>query len=310
MAEIIPTYELRLNSACPSISKQKVIHFLQEQGENSIVEGCIDNLDLDPCYSDSSLEDPFDVYGGDALPVSLFKFSRFELENLMERVKREFGSGIKSELIEHDTLAWQEGWKASFKPIFESGFVVFPPWEEPVLRSSDKTICIDPGMAFGTGQHETTRLSLRGIAQVSKQFGTTLASRSALDVGTGSGVLVIALAKSGFGDLTASDIDPDALIAARKNFEVNDVRARLFRGSVKQGEGTQTYSLVVANILGPILQKLFSDLVEAVSERGFLLLSGILIDELDEFKASAEKHGLSLVSREVMNGWGMLLFEK
>ena len=205
------------------------------------------------------------------------------------------------------TSDWQEGWKDSFQPIMTSRYYVHPPWDKPDAgQAGDRLpVEIDPGMAFGTGQHATTRLCLEALATVSAS------GRTLLDVGTGSGILAIAAALSGFDPVLGTDIDADALLSAGTNSRRNGVAEQITfqRGSVP---ADQQADVVVANILAVVIRPLLPELAQAVSPGGHLILSGLLEAEAAELQGLAEKLPVSLrlESCTGLDEWACLHFRR
>jgi ribosomal protein L11 methyltransferase len=177
---------------------------------------------------------------------------------------------------------WANSWKEYFKP-FRVGerLVVKPTWEVYEVRDGDLILEIDPGMAFGTGSHETTKLCLEameGIFGRSGEFAglTYLAPASCLDVGTGSGILGIGALKLGISSVVGIDIDPEAVKVAAENAALNGVADRMTVSTTPLERVAGTFPLVVANILAEDLARMASLLEERVAPGGFLILSGIL----------------------------------
>jgi ribosomal protein L11 methyltransferase len=168
---------------------------------------------------------------------------------------------------------WLSEWKKDWQPVEVGRFIIAPPWSEVATSAGQIVIRIEPGMAFGTGTHETTRLCLQAIE---KYFQ----SGSFLDVGTGTGILAIAAAKM-FSDarIEACDTDRDAIKIARENAGLNDVRDHIvFRtGSVE--DETPSVDLVCANLTAPVIIELLPALLGATCGR--LVLSGILDSQSD-----------------------------
>ena len=168
---------------------------------------------------------------------------------------------------------WAENWKQYYKP-FRLGdhMVVKPTWEPWDTQEGDLIIEIDPGMAFGTGTHETTAMCV-GLIEKYYQGGTLL------DVGTGSGILAIAAARLGAKGIVAVDIDPDAVRVAKENVEHNglldaiDVR----EGDLLQGL-SQRFHFAVANILAPVICMLAAPLKNHLMPGGRFICSGIIAE--------------------------------
>ena len=184
------------------------------------------------------------------------------------------------EVAEADWLAeWKKGWR----PVEVGRFVVAPPWSEVEERDGRIRIVVEPGMAFGTGTHETTRLCL---AAIEKHFD----GGSFLDVGTGTGVLAIAAARLvPAARVSACDTDPLAVEVARENARLNGVGDRVeFRvGSVEAG--TASADVVCANLTADVIVPLLPALVGAACRR--LILSGILDTQAETVLAALGEHG-------------------
>jgi ribosomal protein L11 methyltransferase len=170
---------------------------------------------------------------------------------------------------------WQNSWKRFIKPRrIGKRFWVTPPWLKPPNFRRREVITIEPGMAFGTGTHATTRSCLEYLERVAEIFGTR--RFTALDVGTGAGILAIALVKLGARQVWAIDNDPIALEVARQNIAANDALKRVRLSGKGLNELRGRFPLVVANLTAETLLGLAPVLERRVSARGFLILSGIL----------------------------------
>ncbi len=168
---------------------------------------------------------------------------------------------------------WSENWKQYYKP-FRIGehMVVKPTWEPWDAREGDLIIEIDPGMAFGTGTHETTAMCVQLIEKY-------YADGALLDVGTGSGILAIAAARLGAKDILAVDIDPDAVRVAKENVAHNglDGVIRVRKGDLLQGL-SETFDFAVANILAPVICMLAAPLKQHLAPGGRFICSGIIAE--------------------------------
>jgi len=170
---------------------------------------------------------------------------------------------------------WEERWKAFHRPVLVADRVyVRPPWEQPVGAEID--LEIDPGRAFGTGSHSTTRLCLALLAEVAPQG-------SVVDLGCGSGVLAIAAARLGFGPVTALDADPLAVEATGQNASANGVMLEHVGRVNLREEPAPAADLVLANLMRPLLLRV-AELMPAPPPA--LILSGLLDHEADEVAAA------------------------
>jgi len=192
-----------------------------------------------------------------------------------------------------DDVDWLKQWRMGFQPIHISDrLVVSPPW---LAREGD--LIVDPGMAFGTGDHPTTRACLSAIDRYAK------AGERCLDVGTGSGVLAIAAARLGM-NACGVDTDPLAIKEAHENAERNGVVIQVDGRSLADIHGS--FALVVANIYAEVLVLLAPDLIRLCGGR--MALAGILIDR--EHMVQDAMSTLRLVEREVEGDWVSLVFQR
>ncbi len=173
---------------------------------------------------------------------------------------------------------WGEQWKKYFKPLRVSrAIVVKPTWERYTPEGGDTGIDIDPGMAFGTGQHASTRMCLEALEDVISTDRTVKAWK-VLDVGTGTGILGIACAKLGAARVLCLDIDKKAIGIARENIRINEVNDRVKASSCDVNALEEDFDLIVANLTEKILVKLKPALVRLLRPGGYLIVSGIVID--------------------------------
>lgn len=207
------------------------------------------------------------------------------------------------------TEDWANNWKVHFKPVrIGQRLVIKPTWEDYQAAPEDLVIQIDPGMAFGTGAHPTTRMCLESLERICfEQRGGKLPDR-VLDVGTGSGVLSIAAALMGATRITAVDIDPEAVTVTRENLELNGVHDLVAVSTTDLGDLPGEYGVVLANILAEELVRLAPQLTAKVAPGGWLILSGILTEK--EAFVCAGFPGLTLVENPKELEWSCLTFRK
>ena len=209
------------------------------------------------------------------------------------------GELIASEIKEED---WLESWKAQFTPIRIGRFLVRPSWSDARAPDDAIEIVLDPGMAFGTGLHPTTRQVLEALSTLAVE------AKSLLDVGTGSGILAIAAAKRGASPVVAVDTDPLAVEAARENADRNGVAFPVGSGSAADVPGR--FDFVIANIVSAVLQQIAPDLVARLAPRGTLVLAGIAEPSEATTRDAFVRAGLNVLDRDQRDDWVALALRR
>jgi ribosomal protein L11 methyltransferase len=206
---------------------------------------------------------------------------------------------------------WREAWKSHFHvTTISSRLVVKPSWETLEPGPGVVVLEIDPGQAFGTGLHATTRMCLTWIDEMVREERGFVPT-SALDLGTGTGILAIALARLGVREIWAVDNDPLATEAARVNARINGVadRVMVVDGSLGEIRG-RSFPLVLGNLTGALLLSVARDLGGFVEPRGRLLLSGILTEEKEKLRVGFERVGLGWLGEREDGEWCAMLLER
>lgn len=204
---------------------------------------------------------------------------------------------------------WANAWKEHF-PVhrISEHVIIRPPWREAgPVGAGDVVIELDPGMAFGTGLHPSTQLSMQGLEEV------ITPGASVLDVGTGSGILAIAAIKLGASRADAVDVEPVAVRATAENAGRNGVADRIDtrEGSVGQGEPFQgAYDVVLANIIARILIELADGLRDATKPGGHIVLAGIIESREADVLAAFTARGFSLITRRSFEDWVSLVLQR
>lgn len=194
-----------------------------------------------------------------------------------------------------------DNWKKyAFTTKISERFVVKPTWREYEKNEGDLVIELDPGRAFGTGTHPTTYLCIRLMEKYIKE------NQTVIDVGTGSGILMIAAEKLGAKEIWGVDIDADACEVAKENLELNKVsedKTKIFVGNLLDIVKEKTFDVVVANILAEVILLLLKDISKVIKKDGILILSGIIDDKKDLVKKACAKEGLELIEVMEDNEW-------
>lgn len=196
---------------------------------------------------------------------------------------------------------WADSWKKYYKPI-KTGkkIVIVPVWEEYNPAPGETVVLMDPGMAFGTGTHETTRLCAALLEKYMKSGDTML------DVGCGSGILAICAAKLGAAQCFACDIDPNAVRVAKENIEINNtpcVRAEVSDLLAHTDRADGGYNICCANIVADVIIRMAPDIGAFIADNGFLIVSGIIVERADETVDALKKAGWELYDEMRENGW-------
>ena len=201
---------------------------------------------------------------------------------------------------------WAEAWKKYYHPIRIGRVTVVPAWEEYTPEVGELILRMDPGMAFGTGTHETTRLVMEMLSEEIR------GGERLLDVGTGSGILALTAAKLGADECYAYDIDPVAVRVARENIE-KDGAKNVYCGIADLLDGVDTsslYDFVVANIVADIILRLLPSLGSVMKVGARAILSGIIGERADEIRGVLEENGFSLIREASERDWYALLIQK
>lgn len=294
-AEDMLSYELTELGAC-GVEVENRVPLTEEEIREMFIEVLPDHQEPDDgrallhCYFDES-ENLEDV--------------TIRIEEMLNRVKSfmDIGDGT----IEYGFTKeedWINNWKQFFKPLrLDDTIIIKPTWEElPDQREGDVVIEIDPGTAFGTGSHETTRLCIAGLKEEIRPDTVML------DVGCGSGILSVIALKLGAGKTVMTDIDPRAVTAAEENMEVNHIdrdQYEVYGGNVlddmdfARSLGEHRYDLVAANILADVILPLIEIADLFLKEDGAFVISGIIDTKEQEVLDKLERYGFEAVKTKI-----------
>jgi ribosomal protein L11 methyltransferase len=269
-------------------------------------------IDIDPEAADFAGAALFDLgtsgtvvlsEGPDRLQLGAYFSHDNDAEQLAQMIEAEFircgreGSLRAVSISRVPEQDWMQKWKEGFEPL-EIGdrLIVAPSWKLPVETSERSVVRIDPGMAFGTGTHETTRLCLAAIEKYWK-------GGSLLDVGTGTGILAIAASVLAPGSrVIAIDVDPQAVDIARENAALNQVSIEISGQPLTSFAGGDL-DAVVANLTAEMIVDLFPALVACLAPSGLLILSGILTELAQEVEKTAASADVVIEERAEAGEW-------
>lgn len=209
--------------------------------------------------------------------------------------------------------AWRDAWKEHYRPFTIArttgpgevkAVVVRPPWEAYEAKPGESVLELEPGRAFGTGLHETTRL----VAQALADHANELAGATVLDVGCGSGVLALIALSLGASRAVAVDVDPEAIDVTRENATRNGLSERVDASTTAIESVDLATPVVVANIEARVLIPMATELMRHVTPGGLLLLSGILVPQKDDVRAAYPE--MDLLASPTMGEWTLLALRR
>ena len=272
--------------------------------ESNLLIEDLSDIDLKTCYGDLIDEKILNADKTHA-SVSYFVPKDANIADDMAFLRDRLASGgfeeAKTEIIGLCEEDWANSWKEFYKPFKIGRIVIVPAWETYTAAEDEIVVTMDPGMAFGTGTHETTRLII-GLLQKYVKEGMSL-----LDVGTGSGILAICGAKLGAAPCRAYDIDPMSVRVANENIRESGLCDKItcdqsdLLKQVKNIAGG--YDIICANIVADIIIRMTPDVSPFMSENMVLLASGIISERADDVVACFEENGFVIVERAEDNGW-------
>lgn len=221
------------------------------------------------------------------------------LEANLEELKKngvQFGEILKGEI---DAADYENEWKKYYNPIKTKNITIVPTWIEYNPGKDEKIMRLDPGMAFGTGSHATTRMCLELM---------DVEGKDVIDVGCGSGILGIAAKICGAKSVYMCDIDAQAVEFATKNAELNNVVATIEKADLLEGE--QQADFIFANITADILMRFSKSIGKHLRENGTIVLSGIIDTRLDEVIQCYQSAGYQIVERMAIDDWRALKLKR
>lgn len=202
-----------------------------------------------------------------------------------------------------DDEDWKDNWKEYFKPAkISDNIVVKPTWYDYEKLADEIVVEIDPGMAFGTGTHETTSLCVKMLEKYMKK------GDEVLDVGTGSGILAIVSAKLGAGDVLGIEIDPVAVEIAKENVQLNNAQnvVKVIEGDLTKGVD-YVADIVVANLMADLVMMLSKDAKRHLKEGGIYISSGILNEKVEQVSAVIKECGFEIVEVKADGMWSVIV---
>ena len=241
-----------------------------------------------------------DLYRNDELETLI----KNELQQLQSTFTMDFGP-LNMSITMADESGWDD-WKTQYPPIsMTEHLTIIPDWAEYSPHEKERVIRIEPGIAFGTGDHPTTRLAIQAMSQHLTPESTVF------DVGTGSGIIALSAGALGAQSVTAFDLDETATANAQHHVDMNQLGSvvQVQTNNLLEGIST-TASIIVANIITPILLRLLEDAYRCLEAKGIFIMSGIQEGEEQELISAASAIGFVDISKTVDSGWVCLVCGK
>ena len=292
---------LRVAVSVPTEAVEAVSYFLVELGSSGIAEGEWKPDTPPPARTLVQGFFPADRDSG-ALLASL--------TNSLRRIATEYPA-LATCVPECEVIAsdiWQEQWKTHFPPLpVGQRLLILPPWEVRPAQSKREVIEINPSMAFGTGHHATTYTCLEALEALCDTYGPPA---QALDLGTGSGILAIALARLGVPSVWATDIDPTAREEAQKNALVNGVATAVHISAASLNELPSPFQLVIANLFASTLIAFCPAIAQILTRSGHAILSGIQSGQAEAVLEAFSSPDWTLVEHCSKDDWATLVLRR
>ncbi len=270
---------------------QDILNKKNEYGWDYIDDELKDDLEREPAVSVYFEDTPENREKVQQLKIAIMMLKSKEMEGLYGW-DVDFGR-LYAEAITVDDEDWKDKWKEYFKPTkITEKIVVKPTWEEYSAKDGEIVLQIDPGMAFGTGTHETTSLCLK---LMEKYLGDNPSSKKVLDVGCGSGILSIAAALLGSSEVAGVEIDEDAVKVAAENVALNEVGdvVTVMQGDLVKGIGMKA-DIIVANLMADLVMTLAESAKEHLENGGVFISSGILTEKRDTVAEAIKAAGFEI----------------
>jgi ribosomal protein L11 methyltransferase len=298
---------IEISCEVPAEFADVISDYLTQWSGNGV---CVDNQCVD-AFSTSEIPDSVRV------AVKAYIVTDTEYESKIQELTRfmsELSNSYPEVLFNVPVIStvrtedWSNSWKVHFKPLrVGRNLLIVPTWEDFEPLADDLVIRIDPGMAFGTGGHETTRLCLELLEGV---MANCQLPPDLLDLGTGSGILAMAAALLGAQYILALDIDPEAVKVAEENIMLNKLSQMITCATTPIESLDKQFNVVLANILAEELVRLAPNLSDCLVEHGYLILSGILTEKESLVRQGFSSSEFKYISTLQSGEWVALLYQK
>jgi ribosomal protein L11 methyltransferase len=296
----------QIKVACRPSDVDEVCAVMSMIDTKLMIEDSSDVIEFNPVYGE--LIDKELLERRDEAAVSLFVSEESDAAGYKCKITERFAAldkKYKIELINVNEEDWADNWKQYYKPQkIGHNLVIVPEWENYTPQEGEIIVIMDPGMAFGTGTHESTQL----CAELLEHY--LPAGARTLDIGTGSGILAITASKLGASEVNAYDIDPMAVRVAGENIIKNGTKNVTCGVSDLLSAVSGLYDFAVANITAEIIMRMAKDVGGYIKPGGMLAVSGVIDEQCEAVKEALVTAGFSVTDTLHANGWSGLLFVK
>lgn len=275
-------------------TKREVLIWFEEHGVTNFAEGVVDGVE-------DQLEGAFEH--DDGSPILVFDYDHDVLWKLYAALNGSFASHIELRLATLLTESWRQAWNEQAREIVTEHFHIQTAGSDLTAPVGLTSIVLNAGEAFGSGRHATTEICVRMLEKLPAKH----ARAAVMDVGTGTGILLIVASRLGYKRLVGTEIDDDVIAEARANALVHDVTIEL-HNTPNVPSSAERFDVVIANILAPVLHELMPQMARVLKPGGSLFLAGFIEKEAGPIVAAAVAAGLTLRERSATRGWVGLHF--
>ncbi|PMQ02444.1 MAG: 50S ribosomal protein L11 methyltransferase [Dictyoglomus sp. NZ13-RE01] len=248
-----------------------------------------------------------DILKGEYETIKSYFDEKVDADKLLEKIREGLQSisnyldigKIEINLNYTDEEDWANSWKKYYKPVEIGNIVITPTWEN-YEKEGKIVVEIDPGMAFGTGTHETTLMCIKALQDYLKP------GMSVIDIGTGTGILAIVSKKLGADRVLAIDIDDIAVDIAKKNSALNKTPIEVIKGNLIEGI-EERFDLVIANLTAELITKLIEKLHKILKENSICIFSGIIESRLKEVVDKLKENNINVIEIKEKNNWFLVV---
>lgn len=243
----------------------------------------------------------------DIITIKAYFQETEDLPEKIENIRRKVPNCIVN-VNKVDPTIWEDSWKKYYKPLkIGKNIIIKPSWEDYDKDEEDLIIHLDPGMAFGTGTHETTKMCVISLEDFIKKDDIVY------DIGCGSGILSIVSAKLGAGKVIGVDLDPMSVRIGKENVVLNNVedKVQIFKGNLFNNlDIDEKADLIVANIIAEVIIGMSKNIGQYLKKQGIFITSGIILDKIPLVEEALRSNGFKIKKTNIQGEWACVVAEK